>query len=158
MPVRDLDYNKNSRNYSVKGIMPQHTHTKSMHRDLMVVHSTPGRIRLRARKLHGRSQPTDTIVRRLSDIQGMKHVEVNHTTGSITMHYHRSALASLTFFGEVAAALGLIAEGIDPGTVESMFELVGISPADLAKSLDPQHVVLPVAMFALGFVLGRQWL
>jgi hypothetical protein len=85
----------------------------------------------------------------------MKHVEVNQTTGSLTMHYHRSALQSVAFCGEVAAALGLIAEGIDPGTVESMFELVGLSPAELAKTLDPQHIVLPVATFALGFILGR---
>ena len=85
----------------------------------------------------------------------MKNVEVNQTTGSLTMHYDHSALESVTFFGEVAAALGLIAEGIDPGTVESMFELVGISTADLAKTVDQQHIVLPVAMFALGFVLGR---
>jgi Heavy metal associated domain 2 len=135
--------------------MPQVSETKAIHRDLKVVHATPGRIRLKARKLHGRSEPAEAIVHQLSGIQGMKQVDVNQTTGSLTMHYHRSALQSVTFFGEVAAALGLIAEGIDPSTVESMFELVGFSPADLAKTLDSQHIVLPVATFALGFILGR---
>ena len=135
--------------------MSQLTDTRAIHRDLKVVHSTPGRIRLRARKLYGRSQPAEALVHKLSGIHGMKHVEVNPTTGSLTMHYHRSALESVAFFGEIAAALGLVAEGIDPGTVESMFELVGISPADLAKTLDRQHIVLPVATFALGFFLGR---
>jgi hypothetical protein len=129
--------------------------TRAIHRDLKVVHATPGRIRIRARKLHGCSESAEAIVGRLSGIHGMKHVEVNQTTGSLTMHYHHSALESITFFGEVAAALGLISEGIDPGTVESMFQLVGLSPADLGKSLDPQHIVLPVATFALGFLLGR---
>ena len=137
--------------------MPQLTKPTAIHRDLQVMHSTPGRLRLRARRLHGRALPAEAIARKLSGIHGMKHVEANPTTGSVTMHYHRSALDSVTFFAEVAAALGLVAEGIDPGEVESLFELVGISPTKVAETLDRQHIVLPVATFALGLLLGRHF-
>jgi hypothetical protein len=138
--------------------MSQLTGQREIHRDLQVMHSTPGRIRLRARKLYGRALPAETIVRKLSGIDGMKQVEVNPTIGSLTMHYHRSALESVTFFAEVAGALGLVAEGIEPDAVESLFDLVGISPAEVAGMLDRQHIVLPVATFALGFFLGRHFI
>ena len=137
--------------------MPQVKRRKRAHHGLHVMHSIPGRIRLTAHTLYGLSRSADETVRKLTAIHGVHHVEANPTTGSLTMHYDHSALESVGFFAEVAAALGLIAEGIDPGTVETLFNLVGASPADLAKSLDPQRIILPIAAFALGLYLGRQW-
>lgn len=129
-----------------------------IHPDLRVVHSVPGRLRLRARKLYGRTQSAKDVAHKLSGIRGLHRVEANPTTASLTMHYDRSALESVTFFAEVAAALGLVAEGIDPGSVETLFELIGASPADLAKSLDGQQVILPIATFALGLFIGLKLL
>lgn len=136
--------------------MPQSTRKRSSHPDLRLVHSIPGRIRLKAKNLYRQSRSAEEIVRKLSIIDGLHSVEANPTTGSLTMRYHHSALASVTFFTEVSAALGLIAEGIDPGTVDTLFHLMGTSPEDLAKSLDAQHLVLPIATFAVGLYLGRQ--
>jgi heavy-metal-associated domain-containing protein len=137
--------------------MSKGTVTNCIHPDLHVVHTIPGRIRLKARNLYNRAQPAEDVRRKLSAIAGLHHVETNSTTGSLTLHYHHSALDSITFFAEVATALGLIVEGIDPGTVESLFKLVGTSPADMAASLDRQHIVLPIATFALGLYIGRLW-
>ena len=72
------------------------------------------------------------------------------------MSYHDSALDSVVFFAEVATALGLIAEGIDPSAVEAFFELVGVAPKEEARSLDRQNFVLPIATFALGLFIGRR--
>lgn len=126
------------------------------HPDLHVVHSIPGRLRLRARNLYGRPRSADHLVRKLSAIQGVHHVEANPNTGSVTMHYHHSATASVAFFAEIAGVLGLVAEGIDPSAVEGLFELVGGSPVEIAKSLDHQHIVVPLASFVLGVLIGRQ--
>ena len=136
--------------------MSQRTQRNRIHPDLEVIHSIPGRIRLRARKLYGRSQSADDIARKLSAIHGLHTVQTNPTTGSITMSYHDSALDSVVFFAEVAAALGLIAEGIDPSAVEAFFELVGVAPKEEARSLDRQNFVLPIATFALGLFIGRR--
>ena len=125
-------------------------------KDVQVMHMTPGRIRLKARNLCGQPQSAEAITRKLSAVQGIHNVEANSTTGSLTMHYHPSALDSVTFFAEVAAALGMIAEGIDPSEVETLFTVVGTSPADVDRALDHRHVVLPIAAFALGLFLGRQ--
>ena len=48
--------------------MSQRTQRNRIHPDLEVIHSIPGRIRLRARKLYGRSQSADDIARKLSAI------------------------------------------------------------------------------------------
>lgn|SRR5262249_19765526 len=136
--------------------MSQLTDRKGIHPDLHVVHSIAGRIRLRARKLYGQSQHADDIVRKLSAIHGLHKAEASPTTGSITMHYDHSALNSVAFFAEVTAALAMIAEGLDPSSVEGLFNIVGASPAEVAESLDQQHIVLPIATFALGLFIGRQ--
>lgn len=137
--------------------MPQVKRQQGARHDLHVMHAIPGRIRLRARTLYGLSHSANETVRKLTAIRGVRHVEANPTTGSLTMHYDHTALESVGFLAEVAAALGLIAEGIDPSTVKTLFNLVGVSPADLAQSLDRQHMILPIATFALGLYLGRQW-
>ena len=136
--------------------MSQFTGRKRIHTDLQVMHSIPGRIRLRARKLYGRSRSADDIARKLSAIHGLHTVEANPTTGSITMNYHHSVVDSVVFFAEVAAVLGLIAEGIDPSAVEALFKLVGVAPQKVARSLDHQNFVLPIATFALGLFIGRR--
>jgi len=134
--------------------MSQFTGRKRIHPDLQVMHSIPGRIRLRARKLYGRSRSADDIARKLSGIHGFHTVEVNPVTGSITMSYHHSVVDSVVFFAEVAAVLGLIAEGIDPSAVEAWFKLVGVPPEEVARSPDRQHFVLPIATFTLGVFIG----
>lgn len=136
--------------------MSQLTERKGIHPDLHVVHSIRGRIRLRARKLYGQPQHADAIVRKLSAIHGLHNAEANPITGSITMHYDHSVLDSVAFFAEVAAALAMIAEGLDPSSVEAVFNIVGTSPADVAESLNQQHIVLPIATFAVGLFIGRQ--
>lgn len=137
--------------------MSQLIERKGVHPDLHIVHSIPGRMRLRARKLHGQSQYADEIVRKLSAIDGLYEAVANPTTSTITMRYDHSAMNSVGFFAEVAAALALIAEGLDPSSVETLFSLVGTSPAELANSLDQHHLVLPIAAFALGLFIGRQF-
>ena len=137
--------------------MSQLIERKGVHPDLHVVHSIPGRMRLRARKLHRQPQYADEIVRKLSAIDGVHEAVANPTTGTIMMRYDHSALNSVGFFAEVAAALALIAEGLDPSSVETLFSLVGTSPAELTSSLDQPHLVLPIAAFALGLFIGRQF-
>ena len=137
--------------------MSKVTAMNGLHPDLHVVHSIPGRIRLRAHNLYGKAQHADNIVRKLSAINGLHEAEASPTTGSITMRYDHSALNSVGFFAEVAAALALIEEGLDPSSVQALFKLVGTSPAELAKSLDENHIVLPIATFALGLFIGRQF-
>jgi Heavy metal associated domain 2 len=141
--------------------MSQLTEGKFIHPDLHVVHSTPGRIRLRAHKMRGRPKHAQEVVRRLSAVRGMHKAKANPTTGSITVHYHPSALDSVEFFVEVAAALGLIVAGLDPGAVKALFNVLGVSPAEIRKSLGDgigQKVVIPIAIFALGFLASRIWL
>jgi len=98
--------------------------------------------------------PPNDIARKLSGIHGFHTVEVNPITGSITMSYHHSVVDSVVFFAEVAAVLGLIAEGIDPSAVEAWFKLVGVAPEEGARSPGRQHFVLPIATFALGVFIG----
>jgi len=132
--------------------MSQFTGRKRIHPDLQVMQSIPGRIRLRARKLYGRSRSADDIAGKLSGIHGFHTVEVNPITGS--MSYHHSAVDSVVFLTEVTAVLGLIAEGIDPSAVEAWFKLVGVAPEEGARSPGRQHFVLPIATFALGVFIG----
>lgn len=136
--------------------MSRLTDRRGIRPDLQVMHSIPGRIRLRARNLYGRSEHAEEIVRKLSVIRGLQKARASPTTGSIIMHYDHTALDSVAFFSEVAAALGLIAEGIDPSDVEAFFNLVGISPADVTRSLGQQHMLLSIATFALGLFVGRR--
>jgi hypothetical protein len=140
--------------------MTQLTVTSPGHPDLRVAHAIPGRIRLQASRVRGRPGHAEEVARRLCAVRGVHRAHANPTTGSITVHYHRSALKSAEFFAEIAAALGLIAAGLDPTQVESMFRVLGISPAELRTALGDgvwPTIALPVACFALGFVVGRRF-
>jgi hypothetical protein len=56
--------------------------------------------------------------------------------------------------------LGLIAAGLDPSAVEALFKVLGVSPAEIRKSFGGGiglEVVIPIAIFALGFLAGRQF-
>jgi len=141
-----------------EAIMRKLTDEKSVHQDLNVAHSISGRIRLRARKMQGRPKCAEEVGRRLSVIRGMHKAEANPATGSITMNYNPSALHSVEFLAEVAAALGLVAGGLDPRAVEAMFKVLGVSPAEIFKSFGGigQELVIPIALFAVGFYAGRQ--
>jgi hypothetical protein len=139
--------------------MTQLTVTSPVHPDLRVAHAIPGRIRLLASRVRGQSRHAEEVARRLSAVRGVQRAHADPTTGSITVHYHRSALESAEFFAEIAAALGLIAAGLDPTQVESMFRVLGVSPAELRAAWGDEvwpTIALPVACFALGFIVGRR--
>ncbi|AAU92979.1 hypothetical protein MCA0757 [Methylococcus capsulatus str. Bath] len=110
-------------------------HQGSPGHGLLVTHAVPGRIRLKSERLKGRPQEAEQLTARLSKVAGIHHAAVNPATGSITLHYRSKAVESLTFFAELAAALGLIAVDIEAGDVEGLFALVGLSPADAVRSL-----------------------
>ncbi|MBV8270072.1 MAG: heavy-metal-associated domain-containing protein [Planctomycetaceae bacterium] len=140
--------------------MAQITEKKPTHPDFHVMHSIPGRIRLRTPKLRGRPEHAQEIVRRLSALKGIHTADANPVTGSITVHYHPSALDSVEFFAEIAAALGLIATGLDPSEVAALFEVFGASPEEIGESYGQgigQDIAIPMALFAMGFLAGRRF-
>jgi hypothetical protein len=140
--------------------MSRLTAQKPINPDLHVVHAILGRIRLRANQIRGRSQQAQEVARRLAAIQGVHRAEANSTTGSITLHYHPSALASVEFVAEIAAALGLIASGLEPSEVEALFQVLGVSPTEICASLGVgigSKLTLPIAIFAVGFLVGRRF-
>ncbi len=145
-----------------------------------VVHSIPGRVRLKHPRLKGHPVRACEITEKLSAIEGIKKVEANPTIGSLTVHYHPSALKSAEFFLKVAAALGLlVAAEILPQEVEAWLSVSEGPSLDvfeaLAKALESlsslmtgaveqltgrpveAKTLLPIAMFSLGFLTGR-WL
>jgi hypothetical protein len=64
------------------------------------------------------------------------------------------------FFAEIAAALGLIASGLEPSEVEALFQVLGVSPAEIRASLGVgigSKLTLPIAIFAVGFLVGRRF-
>jgi copper chaperone CopZ len=139
--------------------MPHQSGNGSVHPHLHVVHATPGRVRLRAHNIKGKPQRAEEVERRLSAVPGVKHVEANPTTGSITVHYHRSLLQEVESVGEVAASLGLIASGLGPEEVEALFKVIGVSPEDIGEAFGPGKVrsfAIALAIFAAGFLLGRR--
>jgi hypothetical protein len=139
--------------------MTQLTVTSPDHPDVQFAHAVLGRIRLRAPRVRGRPQYAEDVPRRLVAVPGLHRALANPTTGSVTVHYHPSALESAEFFTEVAAALGLVATGLEPSQVESMFRLLGASPEDVRAAWGGRLwplVALPVACFVLGFIAGRR--
>ncbi|MDD2768759.1 MAG: hypothetical protein PHT19_08490 [Methylococcus sp.] len=110
------------------------THPAAHRHGLHVTHRVPGRIRLKSERVKGCPQDAEKLAARLAKVDGIHHAAVNPATGSITLHYHWKALKSLTFFAELAAALGLIAIDIQAGDVEGLFALVGLSPTDAVRS------------------------
>jgi hypothetical protein len=115
---------------------------------------------MRAHNIKGKPHQAQEVKRRLSAVPGVKHVETNPTTGSITVHYHRSLLEEVESVGEVAASLGLIATGLGPEEVEGLFKVLGVSPEDLGEAFGPgkvQSFAIALVIFAAGFLLGRRF-
>jgi hypothetical protein len=140
--------------------MTQPSVMSPVHPDLHVAHATPGRLRLRASQIRGKLHQAEEVARRLAAVRGVHRAHADPTTGSITVHYHGSALDSAEFFAEIAAALSLIAAGLEPTQVEAMFRVLGISPTELRAAWGDRNwpmVALPIAFFALGFVVGRRF-
>jgi hypothetical protein len=130
-----------------------------IHPDLHVAHATPGRLRLRAPGIRGKPLRAAELAEKLSTVPGVQRAHADSTTGSVTVHYHVSALKSAEFFAETAAALGMVAVGLEPGEVEAMLRLVGVSPTELRAAWGDNFwplVAVPVAFFALGFAVGRR--
>jgi hypothetical protein len=139
--------------------MTQITLTRPDHPDVQVAHAVPGRIRLWTPRVRGRPQHAEDVERRLVAVPGVQRAHANPTTGSVTVHYHPSALESAEFFTEVAAGLGLVASGLEPSQVESMFRLLGVSPEDVRAAWGGRLwplVALPVVCFVLGLLAGRR--
>jgi copper chaperone CopZ len=139
--------------------MAQPPAQRATHPDLHVVHAIPGRIRLRAPRIRGRPQHAQEVARQLSTVQGVRRADANPATGSITVHYHPSALDSVEFFAEIAAVLGLIATGLGPSEVEALFKVLGVSPADVRASLGAAigpNLALALALFVVGILIGRR--
>lgn len=126
-------------------------HTRVMRR-----HATRGRVRLHVPGIHRRPQRVAQLTKKLQAVNGIRHVQGDATTGSVTVHYDPSALRSMKFIGEVAGALGLVAEGIDPSTVKDLFELVGVTPSFLVDSLETHGFLVPLATFAAGLFIGSR--
>jgi hypothetical protein len=130
--------------------------TRAHHKHVTRRHAMPGRVRLHVPKLHHQPQQVAQVTQKLRGVKGIHHVEGNATTGNLTVHYDPNALNSMAFLGEVAAALGLVAEGIDPSTVEDLFQLVGVTPSMLVQSLEEQGFVVPLVTFAAGWFIGSR--
>jgi hypothetical protein len=131
------------------------TATRPVHPDLEVAHAVPGRVRLRV--AGGRRSPAHVqeVARQLAAVDGVHRVQTNPATGNITVHYHHPALQSMKFLAEVAGAFGMVAVGIEPEQIESMFGLVGIHP-DGDEAGDWSKKILPAAFFLMGFLAGRR--
>lgn len=125
--------------------------SRSIHPHLHVAHATRGRIRLRASKVRGQSEHAEEVARRLSAVPGVHSAHADPATGSITVHYHHSALESAKFMAEIAGALGLVAAGLEPEAVEAMFGMLGVSPKELCEEASLPVLALSVGLIGLGF-------
>jgi hypothetical protein len=115
---------------------------------------------MKAQNIKGKPQKAEEVKRRLSAVEGVKHVEANPTTGSITVHYHRSLLQEAESVGEVAASLGLIASGLGPEEVEGLFKVLGVPTADIFDAFGQGKVrsfAIALSIFAAGVLLGRRF-
>ncbi len=130
--------------------------TRRHHNQVMQRHAIRGRVRLHVPGIHRRPQRVAQLTNKLQAVSGIRHVEGDATTGNVTVHYDPSALRSIEFIAEVAGALGLVAEGIDPSTVKDLFELVGVTPPMLVDSLETHGFLLPLATFAAGLFIGSR--
>ena len=119
-------------------------------------HAIRGRVRLHVPGIHRRPQRVAQLTNKLQAVNGIRHVEGDATTGNVTVHYDPSALRSIEFIAEVAGALGVVAEGIDPSTVKNLFEIVGVTPSMLIDSLETHGFVVPLAIFAAGWFIGSR--
>ena len=124
---------------------------------VMQRHAIRGRVRLHVPGIHRRPQRVAQLTNKLQAVNGIRHVEGDPTTGNITVHYDPSALRSIEFISEVAGALGLVAEGIDPSTVKDLFELVGVTPSMLIDSIESHGFLVPLVTFAAGWFIGSRW-
>jgi hypothetical protein len=92
-------------------------------------------------------------------VPGVRWAGADPATGGITVHDHPSAPDAAEFFAEIAAALGPIAEGIGPGGVEAMFQVLGAPPAGARASwgagIGP-NIAPALAPFAAGVLIGRR--
>ncbi|HTL60180.1 MAG TPA: hypothetical protein VL261_00925 [Nitrospira sp.] len=116
----------------------------------------PGRVRLHMPALRHQPERVAHLKQKLQAVKGIHHVEGSATTGNVTVHYDAAAVQSLEFLGEVAGALGLMAEGIDPSAVKDLFELVGVTPSMLIDSLKDRGFLVPLATFAAGWFIGTR--
>jgi hypothetical protein len=130
--------------------------TQTHHNRVTRRHAIPGRVRLHVPRTHHQPQRLRQLTQQLQGVKGIHHVEGNATTGNVTVHYNPAAVQSMEFIGEVAAAFGLVAEGIDPSTVKDLFELVGVNPSMLIHSLEDQGFLVPLAAFAAGWFIGSR--
>ncbi|WP_447984052.1 HMA2 domain-containing protein [Nitrospira sp. Nam74] len=75
--------------------------------DLRVVHSLPGRTRLKFSELKTHPQRHAHLQQKLTAIAGIDQIDINPTAGSVVLHHDPTAVYSIEFLAKVAAAFGL---------------------------------------------------
>lgn len=75
--------------------------------DLRVVHSLPGRTRLKFSELKTYPHRHANLGQRLMAIDGIHQVDTNPTTGSVVLYHDQTAVYSIEFLSKVASAFGL---------------------------------------------------
>jgi hypothetical protein len=84
--------------------------------DLRVVHSLPGRTRVKFSQLKSHPERHANLREKLTAIEGIHHVDINPTAGSVMVYHDRMAVHSIEFLAQVAAAFGLPI--VDPADIE----------------------------------------
>lgn len=85
---------------------------------IRVVHAIPGRVRVKISRLKENPVLVREVQERLSDIQGIRRVEVNPITGSVLILYDRTEFESLDSLLSLAAGLSPLFPDLEFSEVE----------------------------------------
>lgn len=113
---------------------------------LHVVHSIPGRTRLKFVALKSHPHRYQALQHTLASIPGVHHVDVNSQTGSVLLHHDKDAFHSMQFLGAIATAFGL---------TELLPYDLGEWPALLGDGSSSEHIDLLQRIQNAGTALNR---
>ncbi|WP_447983492.1 HMA2 domain-containing protein [Nitrospira sp. Nam74] len=102
-------------------------------RGLRLVHTVPGRTRLRFSELKTHPHRHPHLRQKLASIHGVHHVETNPNTGSVVLYHDRAITRSTAFLTAIAAAFGLAA--FTPTDIDEWLELLDDGSANEAADL-----------------------
>ena len=88
---------------------------------LRLVHTVPGRTRLRFSQLKTDPHRHPHLQEKLTSIHGVHQVETNTSTGSVLLYHDRRITRSTAFLTAIAAAFGLAA--VTPADIDEWLEL-----------------------------------
>ena len=94
------------------------------HHGIRIEHAIPGRVRLKYHALKGNSELAHKLLKNLSAIEGIIHVDTHPTIGGLVLHYEPEAATSAEFFLKIAATLGLEAADIDMDELEGWLNVL----------------------------------